>query len=493
MHSGVVDGLTWHAADGPHRLRDTVSAGSLLVEPGTLVCGGPGAALAVSELVAEGAADETIVFTAEDPAEPWGGISASRMTISHALLEHALVAAQGRHISIRNTTIRRIQGQAAIFGGTGTGLMIEAVIDSACLSLCPDSGSFGASVVVFYATEFHFEDSQILNSGAGGLRVEWRSRIALLGGRIEGSSGIGLNLNEDPGGGRRVTLTDVRPIVITGGSSYPARIALEVAATLLETREAQEGWMGNAADTVLVTSATSRAENVTIHPGLAWAVYGGGPTSSPAQIASLELEPGASLQIRGPSGLTVGQLLSRGTSDAPVMIGSDTGTAARPTKLWLDGSEAPDTSRIEHTRFLGVRVEARFPVVFEDVTVNEGDIVVSAEGSRLTSFRLIGSHEHADAALTIAASNVQVDLCEITGSARDGVRVDVAAGVRISECNIEGNAGVGVRNLAAEVVDAGSVWWGDPQGPHAPEGDGVAGSVDFLPFLLQPVNVGFAF
>jgi hypothetical protein len=102
---------------------------------------------------------------------------------------------------------------------------------------------------------------------------------------------------------------------------------------------------------------------------------------------------------------------------------------------------------------------------------------------------LVACDRRTHAALTIAAANVKVAMCEITGSARDGVRVDVAAGVRISDCNIEGNAGVGVRNLAAEALDARDVWWGDPQGPHGPEGDGTAGNVVFLPFLTQPVNL----
>jgi hypothetical protein len=66
VHSGALDVTTWRAADGPHRLRDTVSGGSVVIQPGTLVCGGPGAVLAVGQLTAEGTADEPIVFTAED-------------------------------------------------------------------------------------------------------------------------------------------------------------------------------------------------------------------------------------------------------------------------------------------------------------------------------------------------------------------------------------------------------------------------------------------
>ncbi|HUE87619.1 MAG TPA: hypothetical protein VMO26_16210 [Vicinamibacterales bacterium] len=76
-------------------------------------------------------------------------------------------------------------------------------------------------------------------------------------------------------------------------------------------------------------------------------------------------------------------------------------------------------------------------------------------------------------------------MCDITGSWTDGVRVLVADGVRVNDCNIHGNAGVGLRNLAEAAVDARTNWWGDQQGPHGPNGDGVAGNVEFVPFRTQ--------
>lgn len=62
----------------------------------------------------------------------------------------------------------------------------------------------------------------------------------------------------------------------------------------------------------------------------------------------------------------------------------------------------------------------------------------------------------------------------------------VADGVRVNDCNIHGNAGL--RNLAAATMDTRNNWWGDPQGPHGPDGDGVAGNVEFVPFRTQPAD-----
>jgi hypothetical protein len=75
------------------------------------------------------------------------------------------------------------------------------------------------------------------------------------------------------------------------------------------------------------------------------------------------------------------------------------------------------------------------------------------------------------------------------------VRVEVSDGVRINDCNIHGNAGVGLRNLAAAPVDARNNWWGDPLGPDGPDGDGIAGNIEFQPFRVQPVETesGFRF
>jgi hypothetical protein len=503
VHSGPGIGGTWRAADGPHRLRDSVSVESLFIEPGTLVCGSAGAGLRVGSLNAIGTPDRPILFTAEDTTQPWAGIAASEASMHHVQVEHGRIGARIVRGTVRNSVVRRIQGPGLIFGDTGEGSLIETVVDSACLSLCMGTFDRDAAVSFLANTRFHFEDSRITNSGADGLSIMWRSFGALLGGSIEGSTGTGLRLIAQIG--RGVTIQEARPIRITSGSSYAAHLPLREAAVLLPTKESQDGWRGNARDTVLLTVTGTHAERVVIHPGLTWVVLGSGQGYRQS-VETLELMPGADLIINGFWGLHVDRLRSGGTPDAPVTIGSgigsgaDTGFPSMPTKLWLvdlvDGAQA-DTSRLENTRLRGVRVEAtsRHVVVLDNVELVDGDFRLASAGSVLRRVRIEGAHADADAALTVAAADVAVTLCEVTASPTDGVRVEVSDGVRINDCNIHGNAGVGLRNLAAAPVDARNNWWGDPQGPDGPDGDGVAGSIQFQPFRMQPVETesGFRF
>lgn len=81
-----------------------------------------------------------------------------------------------------------------------------------------------------------------------------------------------------------------------------------------------------------------------------------------------------------------------------------------------------------------------------------------------------------------------VSNCEVTGSRQAGIVV-FSAGVRISNCNIHGNGDVGLWNSHDEPVDARGNWWGDPEGPFGPNGDGVMGNVIYEPWLSEPVTV----
>jgi hypothetical protein len=492
-YSGATGSSTWRPADGPHRLRDTVSVSALVIEAGALVCAAPGAAIVATVMRAEGTAESPILFTAEQPGQPWAGILASTVEsaniyLAHVRIEDALVGVRGSTgtIEVRQSVIRRVRGPGLIFGGPGGGAtMIDTQVDSACLSGCTDPSFERASVTVLSRKEFRFENSEITNSGAAGLSVDFGSGVTLLGGRIEGSAGIGLDLRDDPG--RPVTVREARPIRITGGSTHPARVSIHAANLLLPTADAYDEWRGNASDTVLVTLFWG-ADRTTIHPGLVWAV---GPGTSPeATIRALELEPGAALHIVGPYGLLVDHLVSAGTPAAPVEISA--GTSILPTTLLLPGREGADTSRVVHTRFRNARVVVQepHPIMFEDVVAEDGELVLSAPGARLRRVRLQGVHEVAGAALTIAAPEIEVTLSEITGSTADGLRVEVATDVRVSQCNIHGNAGVGIRNVSAEAVDARDNWWGDAQGPFGPQGDGLAGNVEFEPHRAEPVQTG---
>ena len=68
----------------------------------------------------------------------------------------------------------------------------------------------------------------------------------------------------------------------------------------------------------------------------------------------------------------------------------------------------------------------------------------------------------------------------------------LAATVLVNNNNFTGNVPNGVLNLAPDQLNAENNWWGDASGPGPAgpgSGDGVAGSVDYDPWLTQPVAI----
>jgi hypothetical protein len=489
-HGGMVGAVVWSAADGPHRVTRDVHADSLMIEAGALVCGAAGAAISVARLIAEGTVDAPITFTATDTTRPWGGIQARGpgiTTLAHVLVEQALqgVVSESGNLSVRESVVRQVQGVGLGFGLSGPGEMIGTVVDAACLSLC-ESARAAVRAGGISSTQFRFEDSHILNSGAGGLLVGGNTAVRLLGGSIEGSAGIGLFLGRQDG--RITTVEVIRPVRITGGRSYPAEITMGHAAALLRAADAHEGWMGNDRDTVLVHMFNSLGgDSVTVRPGLPFIVYGYFLNT----VTALHLEAGASLTVYDQ--LRVRRLSSSGTATEPVtIVGRQLLPIGGHARGWIQlfGATA-DTSRMSHTRITDMRLEGGAgnpgaPLLLENVTADQSHISLGSSGSRITRTTMAGVRDDFSAALVIAAANATVSMCEVTGSTADGVRVEVAAGVTVHDCNIHGNVGVGMRNVAADAVDARSNWWGSAAGPLGAGGDGVAGNVLFEPYRAEP-------
>jgi hypothetical protein len=83
--------------------------------------------------------------------------------------------------------------------------------------------------------------------------------------------------------------------------------------------------------------------------------------------------------------------------------------------------------------------------------------------------------------------------CEILNGGGHGLVAEGDLGdvlVTINNSNIAGNGGFGVQNLADSPVNAHFNWWGSPDGPTAPGGDGVSGDVDTSFFLRAPAIIG---
>jgi hypothetical protein len=146
-------------------------------------------------------------------------------------------------------------------------------------------------------------------------------------------------------------------------------------------------------------------------------------------------------------------------------------------RLLANGSEVT-RSLIDRTRggteavFLGIH-GARSRIILDITLRNAAGDGVRIQGADLAQATLTG--------------------CEITGSGGDGVVVEKDLGdvrVTVSGSNLFNNAGFGVRNLAESQVNAHGNWWGSPDGPDPPGGDGVSGDVDTSFFLQEPAEIG---
>jgi hypothetical protein len=491
VHASGGTMAVWKAADGPHRLKNTVTIQDLTIEPGTLICGAAGARLVVGSLVAIGTDELPIRFTSETPGLPWDGIEAHTLTVTNATIENATAAVRAYYPTLERSTIRNIRGRAIFQLAPGEGRIVDTVIDSACTTDC--GGIAGPAAVFVQGPRFHFENSSIRDSGAGGILVLWRSSVSLLGVRIEGSQGIGLELREDTG--RPLHLIEGHDVRITGGATYPARLPVSAAAALLSSAGAVQAWTGNAADTVLVTAMVAAPDlEVTIHPGLVWHI-GWGPAGGSVRIRNLQLEPGASLLLDASTttGLNVATITARGSPEAPVTITAEVSNSSPTFQNWLrlEGTAA-DTSRLEHTHLMSTRLRAggAGPLVLEHVKARRTELLVLANGSKLGRVQFAESHPLAVSILSIAASDVQLSDCVVTGSAGHGIITEVVQGVTITHCNIFDNIGPGVRNAASGSLLARDNWWGDADGPFGLHGDGIEGNVSFMPFRTQPLQFG---
>jgi hypothetical protein len=394
----------------------------------------------------------------------------------------------GSHVVVENSSIRHTQGRGLHVGDNGTVSITGSVVDSACLSLC---GTNDAAVVILGFMSVRFADNDILNSGAAGLLIPGTSQISVFGGgRIEGSAGTGLVIRERDA--RPVLIDTVLPLRITGGAGYPAELPIAVAAQLLNSHDAHAAWTGNAQDTVLVAVHGSRVpDSLSIFSPLPWRIFGSSMWLG--FVGELLLHPGARLvlsdRLRVHTMTSVGSAAEAVTIIAVPFGGEYWGAGPRQGQLVLGGGGG---SRLVHSRFEGIQLEAFESTVFDLVTSVDGHVRVAAAGSRIENSRFVGVRDGHSAPLLLAATGITVASCEITGSTGDGIRAEVALGVTVTHCDIHGNAGPGIRNTAAEVLDARHNWWGSAAGPHGADGDGVAGNVDFEPFRTTRAFPGTA-
>lgn len=531
LHDEDIDDAVWRPVDGPHYLARTLSVtGTLTIDAGSLVCGAPGAELRLASdgvLEARGSVDEPIVFTAADSTRPWEGITSEEnsqrvaLTLVNARIEHAhvgvLVAFDSR-LTIDGAVIRKIQGPAVDLGANSDGALAHVVVEDACLDSRVRPGQPGceAAVVQRSTTTLSLLDVHIRRSGGDGLAAFLARSLRLRDVRIEESAGFGLYIS--PYKDRSADLTDAASVRITGGGSYPAAMPGKFAHAFFRAIP-PDSLLGNAVDTLIVYNDIPGGR---VTASLPWELHAfdtGGNS-----IDSLTIEPGGHLRIAHPPDNDqllvsfVGSLIAQGTPAAPITITSATrrrvvlgGTSGDTTRighahlenLWITVSD-PHVLQLEDALVTGghIRLDAPGSTIRRSTILAAGDLVydattgdlvpsggavtIAGAGTVLEDTRIIDATNHG---LLVVAPDVRVDRCEITGAAADGVQVnEPAVGFRILQSNLFGNAGLGLGNGTDSAADARSNWWGDPAGPHGPDGDGIGGPVDFEPWLTAPAG-----
>jgi hypothetical protein len=505
IHSDTVHtAVTWARADNPHFVYSALSvtgAGHLTLEPGVIVCAGPVGYLSVSyggTLTAIGLDTARIVFTAIDSAQRWSGMgfsagpatthSLKNVTIEHIHPSQGITSFDLNAVVIDSAVIRQA-GSGVYLMGRGSGISRSRV----------DTAGSATSAAVTLGTMGRFEETTIRGARGTGLQVIGANGVSLLGGRIEGSGGVGLKVTT-PGYG----IVAGRPIRVVGGASYPAEMVVSAPPRIYTAGVHHDSLKGNARDTLVITGGSLGWLGFATKT-LPWRVTG---QIDVTYMGLLHLLPGASLTFDGGAGIYAyggGRVVARGTpADRVLFTGNQWGgiALASPPASWtyLTNVVIEKTSGVAVTAFSG------HPVVIDSAVFRQNGAAVElmSQGSRISRSRVDTTHlaqgavvlgansilestlirASAGDGVSVASAGVQILSCDIRGSAGNGIDLGVA--VSVHDCNLVGNGGPGIRNLDPATANVEDVWWGDAAGPAGPSGDGVSGLLDYTPWRTTP-------
>jgi hypothetical protein len=508
----VVAPETWTRANSPHRVSLDIivtASGRITIAPGAVVCFGPEGSLSMrgGRVIARGLDTARIVFTARDLARGWHGLRfegapAAPSYLTNVRIEHVhywstAVSSQGAHPVYVDSAVIRQSGRAAWLTAPGSRLSRSRV----------DTTTDRSFAAVEMGERTRFEETVIRGAGGMGLQVSGGG-VLLLGGRIEGSASIGLWYTSDAPLGAYA-----RPLRIVGGRDRPLQVPVSVLARLYGTPALQDSLLGNARDTLLVMGGVLRRASLTVGPRVPLHVDQAVFVDSAASIVA---QPGASIRFGPNGGLRLtngGRLWSRGTAASPVLL-----AAANPVRGW-DGLEfgglVASTSyvtntRIEHVRVDGTAVYAsgnhRVLVDSSVIRMSGSAVVLLSPNSRLMRSRVdttlnaeaaavrLGAnarlestriHTAAGPGLVIRDSTVQVASCEIRDGESYGILI--LAGTPVRNCNLVNNAGSGIlTSTTSPTANVTGNWWGSPNGPNSPGGDGAQGQLVVSPWRTTP-------
>lgn len=508
QHTGTISRETWRAAAGLHLVADTLTVtDSLTIEAGVEVCTGPGAVLtfrtAHGTLAAVGTASHPIRFRPADGAHP-DFVVTSDATQGGPSVRLSNVEAE--HTYVRLGTAAHVGIDASRLGAVSAGYLSDVAVTGSVLG--------GAAIWSYAGMSL---TSTLVRGGPVG--CSWRSRISLIGVRVEGSPSAGLEMGAPVAFWGRDCTVQLAGIRLVGNASI-ATLDSNTALGLLSQPGIADSLRGNLTDTVRVSygGAASAYGSERVVPGYVLLVA---PSGLPFGAAgTLRLEAGARLILGGQYPSSLGRVQALGTAAAPVRLTyldlvpssfrqwyvAVGGSPAEPSVLrhmqvsgWGIQADTGHTVLVDSSHFSGgggmVLRGAGSSItgsVVEDAT-DTAAIVLAGDGAQLRQTivqRSAGAGSIGGAGIRIDAANVVIDSCEVSGSAADGIRVTAGSGIRISHCNLVGNAGAAINNLSGTQVDARDNWWGDPDGPNVPGASRVLGNVLYTPWATSPFPIG---
>lgn len=513
VHAGpfITGTETWTRANSPHRVPQSLqisNAGRVTIAPGAAVCFDPGVTLYVhngGRLIARGRDTAQVLFTARDPARGWSGIQffsspGAPSYLTNARIEHAgvdsdAVYAAYEHPVILDSAVVRQSGSGVVLLGPGSRLSRSRV----------DSMTNREGAAVTLGGGARFEQTVVRDAAGVGVRVIGDG-VLLLGGRIEGSGGTGLQfLYETPLGNY------FKPIRIVGGGGYPVEMPASILARTYSTPALQDSLRGNGRDTVVVMTSVLTA-SLTAGPRIPFLVRGSIAVEAGGSVVA---QPGARLAFRPGMGMSFqngGRLWSRGSAAAPVVLTADDrarGWAGLTLHGYTVSTSYVTNTRVEHVHLAETAVEALgyHRVIVDSSVIRQSGraVVMTSENSRLMRTR-VDTTLSSDGPAVLLHANARIESTRITAPAGAGIQVDwpqvvvascevrdgdgtgieLNAAVAVNNCNLVNNGGPGLRNLSETAVSATGNWWGSTGGPHGTGGDGAEGPMTVSPWRTTP-------
>lgn len=503
---------TWSRANNPHRvnaLLNVAGSGVLTIAPGVLVCFGTDGGLYAhtgGRLVVNGLDTARIVLTAVDPANGWWGVHMAGSPGSPSSLRHVRLEHTDSVVALSTHDSHAVQIDSSVFRQNALGLYLGGTGSAIRRSRVDTVTTVYAGVILGSNTTF--ERTTIRGSAGVGLAVLGTSGISLLGGRIEGSGGVGLKVTTEGHGIYSPPIMS-QTLRIVGGASYPAEMVVSAFPKIYAGLAQHDSLLGNARDTLLVTGGILQWY---AYPSskLPWHVKGNITVQwigilNPGPGATLTMDPGVEIVARAG-----GRVSARGTQAAPVRF-----TAADPASGWygirLEGAPSQTSYltnvRIEHAAGVAVDATESHPVVIDstvirqtgaaawltsprsrisrsrvDTTYGGGAAVMLGDSTTLESTLIRGSNERG---LIVLSPTASVHGCEVRENVAEGIDL-WADGIDVHDCNLVDNGGAGVRALSTYTGIVENNWWGDAAGPTGTNGDGVSGALDYTPWRTTP-------